>query len=179
MEKTSKKLQVIQILMRYIFLLGVALIFNFSDFFYSLLLNLTIYPTNFLLNLFFDSLVHRNNILVESQIISIIPACVAVFAYLLLIILNLSVSMKLSKRVYTLLFSIFCLLFFNIIRITIFSLLLLNDFKYYSQLHMFFWYVLSTIFIIGIWFLAAYLFKIKNIPIYSDFKLIIKNIKTK
>lgn len=176
MIKTDQK-YFFNLVFRYISLLVIAIIFSFSDIIYNFLLLLTIYPTNFLLNLFFPSIVYGNNILIQSQIISIIPACVAVSAYLLLIILNLTISLKPLTRLYSILFSVLCLLIVNILRIVIFSLLLLQDFKYYQEIHMFFWYILSTIFVVGIWFLTAYLFKIKNLPIYEDFKQLINKAK--
>lgn len=160
------------IFLRYVVLLVILLISSFSKVFYDLFLKLTIYPVSWLLNLFYNSSVLKSIIFVNSYSIELIPACIAVSAYLLLLSLNLTLSMPLRKRIYTLLFSFALLLVVNILRIFIFSLLLINNYKYFDQLHEFFWYFLSILLVIGIWFLTAYVFKIRNIPIYTDFKSI-------
>jgi hypothetical protein len=45
-----------------------------------------------------------------------------------------------------------------------------SDYVYFDQLHVFFWYFASTLLVVLVWFATAYVFKIRNIPIYSDFK---------
>jgi hypothetical protein len=85
--------------------------------------------------------------------------------------------MNTRKRIYSLCFSIFFLLLINILRITLFSFLLINDYVYYDIFHKIFWYFLSIPIVLGIWFFSVYLFKIKNIPIYSDIKLIFLSIR--
>ena len=167
------------IVMRYIILLAIALIVSFSSLFYDIFLLLTIYPLNWLLNLSYMSFVYNSSILVESANISIIPACVGVSAYLLLLILNLSVAMSLKKRVFSILFSFSCLLLANILRIYLLILLLLNGSSYFDALHMLLWYFTSIVLVVGIWFLTAYIFKIRAIPIYTDFQFILKGMKTK
>ena len=39
------------------------------------------------------------------------------------------------------------------------------------------WYLGSTLFVIGIWFIEVKLFKIKEIPIYSDIKFLYLNLR--
>lgn len=173
MKKENDKL-VVWLAIRYFIILIIALLYSLFDFFYNFLLKATIYPTNFLLNLIYPSILYGSSILIEGIRIDIIPACVAVSAYLLLLILNLTTPMSRKQRTYSIIFSIFSLLVVNILRIFIFSILLIEDFSYFKELHMFTWYFLSLVFIVGLWFLSAYIFKIKNIPVYSDLKSIIK-----
>jgi exosortase/archaeosortase family protein len=175
MEK--KGLELLNIFYRYVLLLAIVLISSFSNIFYEFFLRLTIYPVSWLLDFFYSSSVFKSIIFVNSYSIELIPACIAVSAYLLLLILNITLSMPIKKRIYSIIFSFFLLLALNILRIFIFSLLLINNYKYFNQLHEFFWYFLSIILVIGIWFLTAYVFKIKNIPIYTDIKSIKINIK--
>ncbi len=67
--------------------------------FYLIFTPLTIYPVFFLLNLFFDASLFGNLILLNKSFsIEIINACVAGSAYYLLLILNLSIPMKINKR---------------------------------------------------------------------------------
>jgi len=54
------------------------------------------------------------------------------------------------------------LLILNILRIFFLSLMVINDSVWFGITHMFFWYVLSTVFVLGIWFLEVKLFKIKQ-----------------
>ena len=157
---------------RYIFLLVVTVFMLFYQGFYNLFLKLTIYPVNSLLSIFYNSFVYGNKILVENSAIEIIPACVAVSAYLLLAMLNLTTPIRLRKRLYSLVFSFIALLFLNILRIFFLSLLLMKDYVYFELLHKIFWYSLSIILVVAIWFLTIYLFKIKEIPVFSDFKFI-------
>jgi len=165
---------VIPTLLRYGSIFIIALVFFYSEFFYKLFLLPTIYSAKFLLSFFYETTISGNIILINSLAIEIIPACVAVSAYLLLLILNITTPMPWKKRAYSLALSILSLLIINIIRISIFSLLLINNYAYYDILHKIFWYVLSILFVIGIWFASTSLFKVKSIPAYTDISFLIR-----
>jgi exosortase/archaeosortase family protein len=121
-----------------------------------------------------------NNILVlDSIAIDLIPACLALSAYLLFIILNLLTPLKLSKRIKSLSFSLLVLLFFNILRIIFLTYLLTINSPYFTIIHKIIWYFLSTLFVILLWFLSCYLFKIKEIPLYTDLKNLLSLNKNK
>ena len=167
------------IFLRYSFILIIALILPYSEFFYKFFLLVTIYPANFLLSFFYEASISGNTILINYLAIEIIPACVAVSAYLLLLILNITTPMNIKKRVISLIFSIFCLLITNILRIFTFSLLLIKDYAYYDILHKIFWYSLSILLVVGIWFASVFLFKIRSIPAYSDVSFMIRLIRNK
>ena len=164
-QETIKIIQ--SVLVRYIILLLFGI---FLFVFYKIFLPLTIWPSYLLLNIFYDASVSGDLIFVSGSIIKIIGACVAGSAYFLLLILNLTTPMDLKKRVYSLIFSFSSLLILNILRIFILSVLFIEDSAFFDLTHKFFWYVFSIVFVIGVWFLTAKLFKIKEIPIYSDFK---------
>lgn len=173
MEKQDKK--TIFLLLRYLILL--VLVFN-SYLIYKILTPITVYFTAGLLNLFYKiSILGTNIIINQTKTINITAACVAGSAYILLLILNLFVAMKPKQRIYSILFSTALLLIFNVLRIVILAILFVNHFEYLYLTHKLIWYILSTVFVIGIWFLTIKLFKIKQIPIVSDIKPIIKNIK--
>ena len=172
-ESSNKKS--IFIILRYLILLIIGLNLYLI---YKIFTPLTIYSVSFLLKLIYPIIVSGTMIFINQVItIEIIPACVAGSAYLLLLILNLFVEMRIRQRIYSILFSLGLLFILNVLRIFILAILLVNEFQYFDLTHKLFWYVLSTIFVIGIWFLVVKLFSIKKIPIYSDVKYIIKSIK--
>lgn len=163
------------ILIRYLILLG--LMFSLP-LIYKILTPLTIYPTIFLLKLFYQVSYLNSMIILNSKtIIYIIPACIAGSAYLLLLILNLSLPMGLKKRIRTILFSLTLLLSLNILRIFSLSILYDNSFRFFDITHKLFWYGLSTLFVILIWFYTVKKFNIKEIPIYTDIKYLSKKSK--
>jgi exosortase/archaeosortase family protein len=172
------------IILRYLVIL--ILIFSINII-YFILTPVTVYPVYYSLNLFYKHIYLNgsfnnlsNIIIINSQYhIEIIPACIAGSAYLLLIILNLAVPMNLKKRTYSILSSILILLLLNIIRIFLFSIMYVNNVPYFDFTHKLFWYFLSTLFVIGIWFLIVKIFKITEIPVYNDINFLYKNIKNK
>lgn len=171
MEKSDKK--VYGIVARYllIILLGLGNLY----FFYKVLTPLTIYSVYAVLNLFSSNVfVLENWIYFNNITISIIPACVAGAAFYLLFILNFSTGdLDIKKRIYVLLSSFLILFLFNIIRIVF--LVFMFGSSFFEVMHFVFWNFLSTLAVVGIWFLMVKLYSIKNIPIYSDF-IYLKNI---
>jgi len=164
------------ILIRYIVILG----FVFSlPIIYKILTPLTVYPVGRLLDLVYQQvIISGNSILINNNIlVELIPACIAGSAYVLLLILNLSTPMRLKKRIYSIVFSFISLLIINILRIVILSIMYYNGNSYFDITHKLFWYGLSIIFVIGIWFLTVKLFSIKDVPVYTDVKYLMKGIK--
>lgn len=162
-------------LIRYLLLL--ALMFSLPII-YWIFTPMTIYLSAFFLKIFFNQvLVYQNFLVIDSKIFTqLIPACIAGSAYLLLLILNLSVPMKIKTRIYSILFSFLILLLLNTLRISLLTILYKDNLALFNTTHMIFWYFLSTIFVMGIWFLTAKIFSIKEIPVYSDIKCLIKDI---
>ena len=165
------------ILLRYIILLG--LMFTLP-LIYKIFTPLTIYPSIILLKLFYNIAVNNSMdlIVINNQtFIKIISACIAGSAYLLLLILNLSIPMKLKKRIYLIFLSFFILLILNILRIFMLSVLYHNNFVFFDFTHKLFWYVLSTIFVVLIWLFIVKKYSIKEIPVYTDIKYLMRNIR--
>lgn len=166
------------ILIRYLILI-VAGILNVK-LFYFFFTGLTIYPVYFLLNLFYDVTISANVLLVQNFPIEIIGSCIAGSAYYLLLILNLSTpGMKISKRIFSLIFSFALLLIINILRISALSALLISGSSFFDITHKLIWIVGSVIFVVGVWFLTVKLFKIKEIPFYSDIMFLFGHSKQK
>ena len=160
------------ILIRYLILL--ALIFTLP-LIYKILTPLTINITTILLKLFYNVDIYNELIIINyTTFILIIPACIAGSAYLLLLILNLTVPIKLDKRMKSIILSFLILFILNILRIFLFAILYHNKIPFVDFTHKFFWYFLSTIFVILIWFFITKKFSIKEIPVYTDFKYLFK-----
>ena len=165
-------------LLRYFILLILGLSNLFL--FYYIFTPLTVYPSFWILSLFSNAVLSHPNILnINNQIIEIIPACVAGAAYYFLLLLNLTTSMSLKKRINSLLFIFLTFLAINILRISSFALLYVNGFSYFDLAHKTTWYFGSTILLILIWLLNIKIFKIKSIPIYTDFNNIYEDMKAK
>jgi len=164
---------IISVLFRYLILVVMGI---FLSVFYKILFPLTIWPSFFLLDLFYNPSVAGSSIFINNFTIQITNACVAGSAYYLLLILNLSTRMKIKKRFYSVIFSISAFLILNILRIFLLSILFVQRFAFFDITHKLFWYALSVVFVVGIWFLTSWIFKIKDIPVYSDFKKLFKQI---
>jgi len=160
------------IFLRYLILLAIAL---FLPLIYTIFTPLTIFPSLWLLDLFYKVSLNNNLITIENLTkIEIIPACIAGSAYLLLFILIFSVPINNKKRILAIISSFGILLSLNIIRIVILSIWFHEGFIFFDFTHKLFWYVLSTLFVIAIWFFIVKLISIKEIPIYTDLKSIMK-----
>jgi len=176
----NKKGDVLGIIIRYAILILVAIPNLWL--FYLIFTPLTAYPVYWLLGIFYDAAILNSNIILIAQSIPIelIGACIAGSAYYLLLILNLSTrEIALKKRIKMLLWAFGTFLVLNIIRIFFLSLLVISNSKFLDITHQIFWYALSTIFVVAIWFAEAKAFKIKSIPFYSDIKFLYKRIRTK
>ena len=165
----------LNIIVRYLILVLIAL--PGLVIFYFIFTPLTVYPVHFLLGLFFDAvLLSKIHILVNNIPIELIPACIAGSAYYLLLVLNLSTpKIKLKKRIYAILFSFAAFLIINILRIFFLSIIAISGSEpLFDITHKLFWYLASTVFVVGIWFAEVKIFKIKEIPFYSDIKFLFK-----
>lgn len=168
----------LKIFFRYILLVLIALPGLFI--FYFIFAPLTIYPSYGILSIFYRSLLLENHSFMFNQYtIEIIPACIAGSAYYLLLILNLATPMKVKTRIKSLSFLFASLLLLNILRLIILSILFFSGFAYFDFAHKLFWYFGSTIFVVALWFLNVYLFKIKAIPAYTDLSTLFKETRRK
>lgn len=139
------------------------------DLIYILFLPLTIYPVYFVIKLLYSATLQGDLILIGSKGIEIIKACVGASAIFLLVALNLATpSIKWKKRLKIFLFTIIAFLIFNWIRIFVLSVLFIQEFILFNQIHTFTWYFISTVAVIVIWFIAVSSFKIKSSPFLSD-----------
>jgi exosortase/archaeosortase family protein len=135
--------------------------------FYKILTPLTIRTISVILNIFSPVTVSDNIIRFNGILIEIIPACVAGAAFFLLLFLILSsAEIKPGKRSLLIILSMLFLFILNILRIILLAFVSRSD--YFGTAHWISWHILSTIFVVGIWFALVKIYKIKSIPVYSD-----------
>ncbi|MFH1307912.1 MAG: pacearchaeosortase [archaeon] len=165
------KKRIFNIFLRYVILV-LAGLSNFYIF-YLIFTPLTIYPLYYLFSIFFETEILKNVILVGNYEIKMVEACIAGAAYYLLFALNLSTPMNLKKRAYALLFTFFSFFIINILRVFILtSILVTYDKAIFDFVHLFFWYVFSTLVVVFLWILTVKAYEIKAIPAYTDIKFI-------
>jgi exosortase/archaeosortase family protein len=141
--------------------------------FYIILKPITIYPIFLITQILYNSSLQGIILTINSHSIEFVNACIAGSAYLLLFILNLVTPMNYKKRIYMFLFGFFLFLLFNLARILILIILLMNNMATFDITHKITWYGISTLFVVLIWFINIRIFKIKRIPIYSDIRFIL------
>jgi len=111
------------------------------------------------------------SIRIENELLTLIPACIALSAYYLFFILSLTSGGAPFRRLLALILSGIILLFFgNLARLVLLAYILLEfGIPFFEQLHLLIWGIGSTIYVVMVWFFLAWHFRIKKIPIYSDF----------
>ena len=172
MDKQSKK--VLGLFARYISLiiLGVGNLYIL----YKILTPLTIRTVSRILALFSPITLTENFLTFKGDAIEIIPACVAGAAFFLLLFLILSTAeIKPGKRSQMILFSMLTLFILNVLRIIILALIAKSS--YFELTHWILWHIISTIFVVGIWFAMVKIYNIKSIPVYSDVRYLQSLIK--
>lgn len=144
--------------------------------FYLIFTPLTIYPLFFLFDSFFGAVLNGTIIYVNSVPVEMIGACIAGSAYYLLLIFNLSTpNIMFSRRLKMILFSFLIFLVANIIRIFFLTMIYINSPGFFDITHQILWYAGSTVLIVAIWFFQVKLYRIKEIPFYSDLKFLYKH----
>jgi exosortase/archaeosortase len=143
--------------------------------FYAVFTPITIYPVYWVLHWIYNSqLLIGNVIFIKGYYAEIIGACVAGAAYYFLMILNLSTPMHIVKRIKSLIFMFGTFLILNILRIIIFTRLFSVGYQYFDLTHAVTWYFGSTVLVVLVWFVNVIIFKIDEIPIYTDISALLK-----
>ena len=139
---------------------------------YKILIPITLYPSFYILKLFYKAELSNTLITIENYSLTFIPACAAASAYILLgILILLTKGIKLKTGLKMFLLGSSLILIANIIRIEALILILINFGKnYFETLHLFIWKVLSSVFVALVWIFLIKFYKIRSIPIISDIK---------
>lgn len=122
-----------------------------------------------------------DKIATATHTLTFVDACVAAAAYLLLSMLILTTKgIPWKKRIKMFVCGSLLILAFNIARIEfLFFALFRYDYSIYTALHLFIWKFLSTVYVFGVWVLLIRWFRVKAIPVYSDFVHMLNLIKKK
>ncbi len=138
---------------------------------YPIISPITFYLSYYSVSFLSPKLINSTSFIINDIRLNFIPACAAASAYILLIILITTVDIKFKKMLKVLIVGSLLILIANIIRIDILIIALVKyGSNLFNTLHLFFWKILSTIYVVILWILLTNWFKIKEIPIYSDFK---------
>lgn len=140
---------------------------------YRIIIPIALYPSFYLLKaLGYEASLSGITILTNSHSLTFIPACAAASAYILLgILILLTKDIKRKTGIKMFLLGSIIILVANIIRIESLILILINGGKnYFETLHLFIWKVLSSIFVALVWIFLIKRYKIKSIPLVSDYK---------
>jgi exosortase/archaeosortase family protein len=163
--------RIISMIIRYLACIAASI--NSLWIFYFVFTPLTVYPSYFILNLLYGATLVESTIIINGTFITLVDACIAGSAYFLLTALNLfTPGMTLKKRMLMLGFEFLSFWAVNILRIIILSVLFLNGFPYFTTAHLIAWHLVSAVFVILIWIASIKIFKVKEIPFYSDFMYI-------
>ncbi len=140
---------------------------------YAVFAPLTLYPVYFMLNLFYGAELLGRTIVTRGVSVELIDACIAGSAYYLLLVLNLSLpEIRIGQRIKMISFAFSMFLVINVFRIFLSSILYFNFAEWFDFAHKLFWYLGSVVFVVGVWFVEVKIFKIKQIPFYSDLKFL-------
>ncbi|MDD2445033.1 MAG: pacearchaeosortase [Candidatus Nanoarchaeia archaeon] len=155
------------IFLRYIIILlfGIGNLFVF----YFILTPVTTYSVYGILSLYHEVELGKSGILfLESFNVGLIDSCIAGGAFYLLFILIMSTgNLNLKRRLTILFYSFLIFLFLNVLRILV--LIELYGTNIFIFAHWFLWNVMSTLFVVGIWFFMVKIYKIKSYPFLTDF----------
>ena len=132
---------------------------------------LTLWASFITLKLFYSPALAENTIIIGSNTLKFIPAYAAVSAYILLaLLILLTKNIPISKMIKMFILGSILILVANIIRIDLLIAILIEyGIDYFKTLHLFFWHIVSSVYVFLVWIFLIKKFEIKEIPVYSDF----------
>ena len=135
---------------------------------------ITVYASYLLINIFFDTVVKGNVIVVNGFPFEIVEACVATLAYFFLWLLcMLTKDVETKTRLKIIGFGFILIFGMNIIRIFLLVFIALKySFNWFSLVHLAFWNFVSGVYVALVWIFLVRKYKIKNIPVYDDLKTV-------
>lgn len=158
-------------------LMRVLLCFLPGSFFYFIFFPLTVYSIYFIFNSYAPKIIGET-IFINNYAFTFIEACIAPYAYKLFFILSLLTrEIKLWARLKIIFFGFLLIFLMNVLRICILILINFQNYKLFETLHFFWWQVISGVYIALIWILLVRRYNIKDIPVVSDFKFLLKKFK--
>ncbi len=153
----------------------------FYKLFYIVFTPITLYPVYGLVKLMTPAALSGTMLYLEGYAFNFVDACAAASAYLLLsflILLTMDISWK--KRIAMFVAGSGLIWAFNILRILLLFVILLNyGLSAFAAVHMFIWKFLASVYVFLVWVFIIRAFKIKTIPVYSDLKYLMGKIRKK
>lgn len=142
---------------------------------YAIISPITFYLSSYSL-FFYKPTIIQNTLIIKDNLLTFVPACAAASAYVLLALLTVLTDIKYKKMLKIFLIGALIILIANIIRIDILVIALIESGSdLFNKLHLLFWKILSTIFVVVLWIFLTKIYKIKSIPVYTDIKKLLRN----
>jgi exosortase/archaeosortase family protein len=138
----------------------------------------TIHATYKIMRILTPAILNQDTIQTNFVTIQLVPACIAISAFYLLIFLLLATAnIELKTRIKAILAATITLLVLNVTRILLLTTIINKP--YFEIIHWTLWHILSTILVVTIYIAVIKLYKIKSIPVYDDLKYLKSQIKFK
>ncbi|MBS3107632.1 pacearchaeosortase [Candidatus Woesearchaeota archaeon] len=137
---------------------------------------LTKYLVYFISLTFFSISLNNNIFQLGNYHLEFVSACAAISAYYLIFILVIFTKDLSFKNTFKIFFTgALLILIMNLLRIELMFFILTNySSNLFDKVHLFFWEIVSTLYVAGVWIFLVKYYKIKSIPFYSDLKKLIK-----
>ncbi len=151
-------------------------IFNF------LLKDITLYITYASMKAFGYGIITQGDLIkIGDYTLKFVTACTATSAYYLLsILILLTKDISLKKGIKAFLVGALLILLMNLARIDILLIVLIEKgINMFESLHILFWEVISSLYVVGVWIFLTKKFRIKTIPVLSDMKELYRKAKKK
>jgi len=154
------------------------------EWFYSFFIFPTMIIPFFVLNIFnygTQFIWETHSLIANGTTLEFVRACIATSAYYLLALLILTTKdIGIKKTIKMFIVGSLLIFMMNVLRITLLTLVVLNyGLDWFNAVHMIFWYVISTFYVFLVWIFLIRIYKVKNIPLYSDFKQLISMARKK
>jgi len=155
--------------------LTLILIFTLTNFLYLIIKPITLYSL-FLIFLPFNTTLKNSSIIINNTEFNLIPACIAITAYILLaVLILLTKDLTIKTTIKLFLIGSLLILVANLIRISILILLwVYKNIYLFNTIHLFFWKFVASIYVAFVWIFLIKKYKIKSIPLIDDYKYLIK-----
>lgn len=135
----------------------------------------TLFSSYWLLSIFGYGVVADFNVgqlIIGETVLNFVEACSAGVAYYLLaLIILLTKGIPVKTRIKMFLYGAMIIFFVNLFRVLLLIYILVEYGKYYfDAVHLFFWDIVASVLVVGIWIFLTRKYKITEIPVYSDLK---------
>ncbi|MDO8556833.1 MAG: pacearchaeosortase [Nanoarchaeota archaeon] len=163
--------KVTNLVVRLIVLLGVLFA---MPVWYAIVMPITLVASFFMVKMIMPVVLLDNSLQLGNLTLHFIPACAAVPAYILLVLLiGLTSDISWKRRLQMGGLGFLLIFIANLLRIGILiGILVLFGKNLFSAVHLVFWHGVASVYVAVVWMLLVKWFKVKSIPIISDFQML-------